>query len=57
MRIKDVLYLPSGRIFLLDTNDGYTIEATEMRDVTVEGKEHEEVRTSQDPLSNSRYYR
>jgi 23S rRNA (adenine2503-C2)-methyltransferase len=36
MKIKDVLYLPSGRIFLLDCN-GYTIECTEMRDVEVTG--------------------
>lgn len=46
--IKNVCYLPSGRVFLLDLN-GYTIECTEMRDVSVHGKEHQEVRTSLDP--------
>lgn len=48
MKTKNVCYLPSGRIFLLDIN-GYTIECTEMRDVSVHGKEHQEVRTSLDP--------
>ena len=37
MKIKNVLYLPSGRVFLVDVN-GYRIEMTEMRDVTVGGK-------------------
>jgi 23S rRNA (adenine2503-C2)-methyltransferase len=49
MTIEKVLYLPSGRIFLLRTDSGYLIECTEMRDVAVDGKEHFEVRTSQDP--------
>jgi len=49
MKIKDVLYLPSGRIFLSETDDGYLIESTEMRDVSVDGKEHQDVRTSLDP--------
>lgn len=48
MEIKQVLYLPSGRIFLVDI-DGYLIECTEMRDVSVGGKEHREVRSTQDP--------
>lgn len=48
LTIKDVLYLPSGRIFLVDCN-GYTIECTEMRDVAVDGKLHQEVRESNDP--------
>ena len=42
-------YLPSGRVFLLRTDDGYPIECTEMRDVTVEGKDHAAVRESLDP--------
>ncbi len=48
MNIKNVCYLPSGRIFLVDI-DGYLIECTEMRDVAVDGKLHAEVRQSQDP--------
>lgn len=48
MKIDNVFYLPSGRIFLLD-NKGYKIECTEMRDVSINGKLHEEVRTSNDP--------
>lgn len=42
-------YLPSGRVFVLRTNDGYLVECTEMRDVAVGGKENYEVRNSQDP--------
>lgn len=49
MKIKDVLYLPSGRIFLLETDDGYVIESTEMRDVAVDGKLHAAVRETQNP--------
>lgn len=49
MKIKDVLYLPSGRIFILETGDGYMIESTEMRDVTITGKENYEVRNTNDP--------
>ena len=49
MKIGNVLYLPSGRIFLLRTDDGYMIESTEMRDVAVDGKLHSAVRESQDP--------
>jgi len=49
INIKDVLYLPSGRVFLSETEDGYLIESTEMRDVSVNGKEHESVRNSLDP--------
>lgn len=48
MEIKEVLYLPSGRIFLLNC-DNYTIECTEMRDVSIGGKENYEVRTTLDP--------
>lgn len=46
--IENVMYLPSGRIFLLRSGD-QIIEATEMRDVSVDGKLHEEVRNSLDP--------
>jgi len=42
-------YLPSGRVIVSRTNDGSLIESTEMRDVSVQGKEHEEVRNSLDP--------
>lgn len=49
MKFRDAYYLPSGRVFLLNTEDDYPIECTEMRDVSVEGKEHWEVRSSQDP--------
>jgi 23S rRNA (adenine2503-C2)-methyltransferase len=48
MKLKNVFYLPSGRIFLFDL-DGYLIESTEMRDVSIDGKEHFEVRNSLDP--------
>jgi 23S rRNA (adenine2503-C2)-methyltransferase len=49
MKIKDVLYLPSGRIFIQELEDGYTIESTEMRDVAIDGKLHLEVRETNDP--------
>jgi len=49
MKIKNVLYLPSGRIFIQETIDNYTIESTEMKDVAVDGKLHIEVRETQDP--------
>jgi len=49
MKIENVMYLPSGRIFLTRTKDDYLIESTEMRDVTIDGKLHEEVRNTQDP--------
>jgi len=48
MKYKNAFYLPSGRVFLLEC-DGYPVECTEMRDVTVGGKEHCEVRNSLDP--------
>ncbi len=48
LKVKNVCYLYSGRIFLLDCN-GYLIECTEMRDVAVDGKQHLEVRESSDP--------
>ena len=47
--LKDVLYLPSGRVFLSELADGYLIESTEMRDISIDGKEHFEVRKSLDP--------
>jgi 23S rRNA (adenine2503-C2)-methyltransferase len=49
MKTENVLYLPSGRIFLQRTADNYLIESTEMRDVSVDGKLHAEVRESSDP--------
>jgi 23S rRNA (adenine2503-C2)-methyltransferase len=49
LEYNGAFYLPSGRIFLVETKDKYLVECTEMRDVTVEGKQHEEVRLSQDP--------
>jgi 23S rRNA (adenine2503-C2)-methyltransferase len=49
LQFKDAFYLPSGRIFLLETDDGYPIECTEMRDVMVDSKQHNEVRNSVDP--------
>lgn len=49
MKIENVLYLPSGRVFIMRTDDDYFIEATEMRDVAVSGKENYEVRNSDDP--------
>ncbi len=49
MKISNVLYLPSGRIFLVKSNDNYLVECTEMRDVSISGKEHFEVRNSLNP--------
>jgi hypothetical protein len=49
MEIKDVLYLPSGRIFIQQTKDDYIIESTEMRDVAIDGKLHIEVRETENP--------
>jgi 23S rRNA (adenine2503-C2)-methyltransferase len=49
MKIENVLYLPSGRVFLIRTDDNYLIESTEMRDVTIDGKLHSEVRETLDP--------
>lgn len=49
MNIENVMYLPSGRIFLTKTSDDYLIECTEMRNVNLSGKSHSEVRTSNDP--------
>lgn len=49
MKNKDVLYLPSGRIFIQETDDNYIIESTEMRDVAVDGKLHATVRETQNP--------
>ena len=49
MHVKNVFNLPSGRIFLLETEDNSLIECTEMRDVATKGKLNEEVRNSTDP--------
>lgn len=49
MKIEKILNLVSGRICLVRTEDGYLVEATEMQDVTVDGKLHAEVRETQDP--------
>jgi 23S rRNA (adenine2503-C2)-methyltransferase len=49
MKFVNSYYLPSGRAFVLQTDDGYLIECTEMRDVSVGGKENYEVRNSLDP--------
>ena len=49
MKFKNDFYLPSGRIFLLEDDSGYPIECTEMRDVSVDSKNHSEVRETQDP--------
>jgi len=49
LKFENAFYLPSGRIFMLSTKDGYKIECTEMRDVAVGSKQHLEVRTSMDP--------
>ena len=48
MENKNVMYLPSGRIFLQDL-DGFILECTEMRDVNIQGKNHYEVRNTLDP--------
>jgi len=48
LKLINVFNLISGRVFLLDCN-GYLIECTEMRDVAVDGKQHLEVRESNDP--------
>lgn len=49
MKFKNAFYLPSGRVFLLETHEGYPVECTEMRDVLVGGKNNIEVRNSSDP--------
>lgn len=49
LNFKESFYLPSGRVFLAETKDGYPVEFTEMRDVSVDGKLHKEVRETQDP--------
>lgn len=49
MNLQKVFNLPSGRIFVSTTQDGYPIESTEMQDVSVGGKEHEVVREATDP--------
>jgi len=48
MNFKNAYYLPSGRVFMLETKDGFPIECTEMRDVKVGGKQNLEVRESLD---------
>lgn len=42
-------YLPSGRVIVSKLNDGTLIESTEMRDVTLDGKNHQIVRETNDP--------
>lgn len=49
LKFKQAFYLPSGRVFALETKDNYLIECTEMRDVSVGGKQHWEVRNTQNP--------
>lgn len=49
LKYKNTYYLPSGRVFVLETEDGFKIECTEMRDVAVDGKLHADVRNSLDP--------
>lgn len=49
MQLQNVFNLPSGRIFVSKTHDGYPIESTEMQDVSIDGKEHEIVRETTDP--------
>lgn len=49
LKFKDVFHIPSGRIFLWETEDGYIVESTEMQDVAVDSKEHEEVRKTLEP--------
>ena len=49
MKYRETFHLPSGRIFLFETEDGSLVESTEMQDVTLEGKEPIEVRSSLDP--------
>ena len=48
MKIDNVYYLQSGRIFVAKTDDNNFIEFTEMRDVKTASKENEEVRNTQD---------
>lgn len=45
----NTFYLPSGRVIVSRTSDGYLIESTEMRDVKVQSKSSEEVRETFDP--------
>ena len=49
MNFKNAYYLPSGRVFVLECDDNYCVECTEMRDVLVGSKEHAEVREATDP--------
>lgn len=42
-------YLPSGRVILSKVKGDYPIESTEMRDISVDGKQHSDVRESLDP--------
>lgn len=49
MKTKNVYYLPSGRIFVVELPEGDLIECTEMRDVSMKGKTHREVREASDP--------
>jgi 23S rRNA (adenine2503-C2)-methyltransferase len=49
VKTKNVYYLPSGRIFVVELPEGNLIECTEMRDVSMHGKSHREVREASDP--------
>ena len=49
MQVRNVYYLPSGRVFAVSARDGYPLECTEMRDVEMDGKAHLEVRETMDP--------
>lgn len=48
MKISNVYYLPSGRIFKFRLDDGFEIESTEMRDVSTAKKIDAEVRNTTD---------
>ena len=45
----NTFYLPSGRVIVSKLQDGTLIESTEMRDVTLDGKNHQIVRETNDP--------
>lgn len=49
LKFKETFNLPSGRVFIFETEDGYLIESTEMQDVSTSKKIDDEVRNSLDP--------
>lgn len=49
MQVVKSYYLPSGRAFVVKTDQGYEVECTEMRDVKIASKANEEVRNTFDP--------